>query len=74
MKKSLLKVLKRLKKKRIFLAVASGIILLLVNLGLIDVAVSEQLNEIVNTILTIGIAIGIFTNPDEAPKPIIKNK
>lgn len=58
------KVIKRLKNKKIALAVASGILLILVNLGLIDNAVSNQVTEVVNTLLTIGVAIGVFSNPD----------
>lgn len=58
------KVFKRLKNPKVILAVASGILLILVNLNLIDMVVSEKAMETVNTLLGIGVAVGIFANPD----------
>jgi uncharacterized membrane protein len=58
------KVLNRLKNKKVIVAVVSGILLILVNLGVIDVAMSEKVTETVNTLLGIGVAVGIFGNPD----------
>lgn len=73
MKKQIMKVLKRLKKKRVFLAVASGVVMLLLNLGLIDEAISQQMHESINILLSMGVAVGIFTNPDEKPKKVKKH-
>lgn len=58
------KVLVRLKNKKVILGVASGILLILVNLGLIDAVQSNELLEVANTILGVGVAIGILSNPD----------
>ena len=63
------KILKRLQNKKVALSVASGILLILVNVGAIDVAMSDKVTEIVNTLLSIGVAIGIFTNPDKPNTP-----
>lgn len=66
--KLLNKVLKRLKNKKVILAVVSGILIILVNLGLIDEVVSSKVTEVVNTLLTVGVAIGIFANPESHVK------
>ena len=58
------KVLSRLKNKKVALAVLAGILMILVNVNIIDVAMSEQAMEIANTILGLGVAVGIFSNPD----------
>lgn len=46
------------------LSVIAGILMILVNVGVIDVAMSDQAYDIANTILGIGVTIGIFSNPD----------
>lgn len=58
------KILNRLKNKKVFLAVASGILLILVNFQVIDIALSDKILENINIMLAIGVAIGIFSNPD----------
>lgn len=58
------KILTRLKNKKVALAVISGILLTLVNLGLIDNSMSERLNELLTTLLTVGVAVGIFSDPE----------
>lgn len=58
------KFLKRMKNPKIFIAVVSGITMILVNLGVIDMSVAPKVEEITNLILSIGVAIGIFTSPD----------
>lgn len=62
------KVLTRLKNIKVLTAVASGILLILVNIGLIDMAMSEKAMGIFNTILSIGVAVGIFGNPESHVK------
>ena len=59
------KLLKRLKNKKVALAVASGFIMILVNLGVIGTELSEQLTEGLNILLSILVSVGILTNPDE---------
>lgn len=54
----------RIKNPKVLLAVVSGILLILVNLGLVDVEMSKKVTEIVNTVLSIGVSVGIFGNPE----------
>lgn len=54
----------RLKNKKVALAVVSGVVIILVNLGVMDMGMSDKVMEITNTILGIGVAIGVFSNPD----------
>lgn len=58
------KVLVRLKNKKVLLSVIAGILMILVNVGVIDMAMSDQAMDIANTVLGIGVTIGIFSNPD----------
>ncbi|MCY8048437.1 hypothetical protein MOD91_18100 [Bacillus haynesii] len=60
----LAKLKSRLRNRKVLLAVVSGILLILVNLGLIDVELSDKVLEAVNTLLGLGVSIGIFSNPD----------
>ena len=62
------KVMQRLKNVKVIVAVVSGLLLILVNLQVIDVEMSVKLTETVNTILSIGVAVGIFGNPDSHVK------
>lgn len=62
------KVLIRLRNPKVLLAVVSGILLILVNLNVIDVAMSEKAMDTLNGILGIGVAIGIFGNPESHVK------
>ena len=57
-------ILLRMKHPKIFIAVISGIAMILVNLGIIDMSIMPKIEEITNIILSIGVAIGIFTSPD----------
>lgn len=58
-------VLKRIKNKKVVLAVVSGIVMILLNLGLIDGAMQEQVLTITNIVLGLGVTLGIFANPDK---------
>lgn len=58
------KVLLRLKNKKVLLGVIAGILMILVNVGVIDMAMSDKALDIANTVLGIGVAVGIFSNPD----------
>lgn len=64
----LAKLKKRIRNPKVLLAVVSGILMILFNLGLITEEVSSQVTEIVNTILGIGVSVGIFGNPESHVK------
>lgn len=65
------KVMRRMKNPKIFLAVMSGLLMILFNFGLIDTPTLDKWNEFFNLILGIGIAIGIFSTPE---KPQVEPK
>lgn len=58
------KFLKRIRNKKVILAVVSGILMILLDLEIITEVVSNDLLELTNTFLSIGVAIGIFSNPE----------
>lgn len=62
MKEKIFKVLNRLRNKKVFIAVISGILLILVNTGLITEEISENYLSIFNTAFSIGIALGVFSD------------
>jgi uncharacterized membrane protein len=62
------KVLTRIKNPKVAIAVVSGILLILVNLGLIDAVTQGKVLDIANTILSVGVTIGIFGNPESHVK------
>jgi uncharacterized membrane protein len=59
------KFLIRIRNKKVIAAVVAGILLILVNVGVIDVQFSDKVTDIVNTLLGVGVALGIFSNPDD---------
>lgn len=66
-------ILTRLQNPKVITAVVSGILLILVNTGVIDVGISDKVTEVVNIILGIGVTLGIFGDPtshvtDKEPK------
>jgi uncharacterized membrane protein len=58
------KLLTRIKNPKVLLAVASGVLLILVNLQIIDLEMSARVTDILNTALSIGVSIGVFGNPE----------
>jgi uncharacterized membrane protein len=62
------KLAKRLKNPAVVTALVSGILIALVNTSLIDVELSTKVTEIMSAILTVGVAFGILSNPDETEK------
>jgi uncharacterized membrane protein len=58
------KFLVRLKNPKVITAVISGILIILVNLGIIGVDLSNHVTDTVNTILSVGVAVGVFSDPD----------
>lgn len=62
--KTLKKVWTRIQNKKVAMAVAAGILLILVNAGAIDVEMSAKIESMIDTVLTILVALGIFSNPE----------
>jgi uncharacterized membrane protein len=58
------KFLTRIRNPKVILAVCSGILLILVNTGVIDAHMSEKVTDTVNTILGIGVTLGVFGDPE----------
>lgn len=58
------KIMVRLQNKKIAMAVASGILLVLVNMGVIDVEMSVKAETTVNTVLGVLVALGIVSDPE----------
>lgn len=58
------KIKTRLRNPKVITALVAGILLVLVNTNMIDTGLSEKLNEVVNGILSIGVALGVFGNPE----------
>jgi uncharacterized membrane protein len=63
------KIKKRIRNPKVILGIVSGVLMILVNLGIIDAVMSDQVIEITNMILGVGVAIGIFSNPESHVKP-----
>jgi phi LC3 family holin len=58
------KLLTRLKNKKVLLSVISGILLILVQLNVIDVEMSHNVDLVVNTVLSVLIAVGVISDPE----------
>lgn len=58
------KLVTRIKNPKVLLAVSSGVLLILVNLQIIDLEMSARVTDIINTVLSIGVSIGVFGNPE----------
>jgi uncharacterized membrane protein len=54
----------RCKNPKVITGIVSGVILILVNAGIIDTHMSNNINAAVNTLLSVGVGFGIFSNPD----------
>jgi uncharacterized membrane protein len=65
------KILKRLRNGKVLLSVASGILLILVNTGVIAADALDQYNVIINTVLSVLVALGVVSNPET---PLKKKK
>jgi uncharacterized membrane protein len=65
------KVLTRLKNTKVLIAVVSGVLAILVNFGVIDIKMSEEVLTNLNILLGMGVTLGIFSNPET---PLVKKK
>lgn len=64
------KVLVRLKNPKVITAVVSGILIILVNLNIIGADMSLKVQHGLDIVLTLGVTIGIFGNPDSHIKKV----
>lgn len=62
------KLLVRLQNKKVLVSVISGILLILVNTGVISVDMSQSVDVTVNTVLSILVALGIVSDPESHVK------
>lgn len=58
------KILVRLQNKKVLVSVVSGIVLILVSTGTIDLEMSQKVDVVFNTMLSIIIALGIVADPE----------
>jgi uncharacterized membrane protein len=58
----------RLRNPKVILAIVSGILIILVNLGVIGEDMSAKVTETVNILLGIGVSIGVFADPESHVK------
>lgn len=58
------KILRRLQNKKILLSVLSGILLILVQTGVIGADMSQSWDVTINTALTVLVAIGVVSDPE----------
>ncbi|MGG0487243.1 phage holin [Priestia aryabhattai] len=58
------KLLVRLGNKKVLLSVISGILLILVQLNVIDVEMSHNVDVVVNTVLGLLVAVGVVSDPE----------
>jgi uncharacterized membrane protein len=58
------KILTRLRNKKIALSVASGILLILVQTGVIGLEMSQTWDVVINTGLGVLVALGIVSDPE----------
>lgn len=59
----------RLQNKKVLLSLFAGVVMILVNTGTIDVAMSHQVEVIFNTVLSILVGLGIVSDPDSHIDP-----
>lgn len=52
----------RLKNRYVITGIVSGALLILVNAGLIDTHMSDNITKTVNIVLSIGVGLGIVSN------------
>lgn len=60
----LAKLKKRITNKRVFLAIVSAVLVILVQLGVVDVEMSAKVEDVSSVIAGLLVSIGIFANPE----------
>jgi uncharacterized membrane protein len=54
----------RIRNPKVVTGIVSGILLILVNTGLIDTHLQDNIMKGLNTVLSLGVGFGIFSNPE----------
>ncbi|WP_235183933.1 phage holin family protein [Exiguobacterium undae] len=62
------KIVTRIRNPKVLVGVISGVLMILVNFEVISIDLSNQISDLVNAVLSIGISIGIFANPESHVK------
>lgn len=55
----------RIQNVKVFVAVVSGVLLVLSNTGVISVEHADHLNYILNSIFSVFVGLGVFANPED---------
>jgi uncharacterized membrane protein len=58
----------RIRNPKVVTGICSGILLILVNTGVIDTHMSDNILKGVNTVLSLGVGFGIFADPESHVK------
>jgi uncharacterized membrane protein len=58
----------RLRNPKVITAICSGVLIILVNTGVIDLEMSKKVTETVTILLGIGVSIGVFGDPESHVK------
>jgi uncharacterized membrane protein len=58
------KFLTRIRNPKVITGIVSGVLLILVNTGVIDAHLQDNILKGLNTVLSLGVAVGVFGNPD----------
>jgi uncharacterized membrane protein len=64
MKELFNKLVVRIQNPKVIVAVVSGVLLILSNTGIVTVEHVNHVSEILNTVLTVLVALGVFGNPE----------
>lgn len=65
------KLLTRIQNPKVIIATVSGIILVCANTGLITVEHANHINDILNTVLSLIVGLGVFANPESHVLPVV---
>jgi uncharacterized membrane protein len=54
----------RIRNPKVITAIVSGVLIILVNSGVIGEDLSAKVTDTLNTLLSVGVALGILGNPE----------
>jgi uncharacterized membrane protein len=55
----------RIRNKKVIAAIVSGVLIILVNTGIIGEDLSAKVTDVLNTLLSVGVTIGILGDPTD---------